>query len=86
MTKGYHQIDGVDYSKIFSPVIKPSTIYIVLTVTLDIKNGIFAIRYKKCILHDFLNECVFMEQPPTLIHKDFSNHICKLHLALYGLK
>ena len=34
VAKGYHQIDGIDYTETFSYVIKPSTIQIILTIAL----------------------------------------------------
>jgi len=34
VAKGYHQIDGIDYKEMFSPVIKPGTIRIILTIAL----------------------------------------------------
>lgn len=34
VTKGYHQIDGVDYIETYSPVIKPGTIRMILTIAL----------------------------------------------------
>ena len=34
IAKGYHQIDGVDYTETFLPVIKPGTIRLVLSLAL----------------------------------------------------
>ena len=34
VAKGYHQIDGIDYIDTFFPVIKPSTIRLVLSLAL----------------------------------------------------
>jgi hypothetical protein len=37
-------------------------------------------------LHGFLEEEVFMRQPPGYEHKSFPHYICRLDKALYGLK
>ena len=35
VAKGYHQIEGINYFKIFNPVVKPPTICIVLSLALS---------------------------------------------------
>ena len=34
VAKGFHQIDGIDFTETFSPMVKPSTIRMVITVAL----------------------------------------------------
>jgi hypothetical protein len=45
-----------------------------------------AARYPKCFLHSFLEEEVYMKQPPDYEDKTKSNYVYKLDKALYGLK
>ncbi|XP_041025424.1 uncharacterized protein LOC121265828 [Juglans microcarpa x Juglans regia] len=59
-------MDGVNYTKTFSPVIKPSTIRIVLTLALFHRWDIRQLDVKNAFLHDDLQEDVFMDQPPGI--------------------
>jgi hypothetical protein len=44
------------------------------------------IDIQNAFLHDFLNEDVYMKQPPGFVDSNRSDYICKLDKALYGLK
>ena len=41
---------------------------------------------KSAFLNDFIEEEIYVEQPPGFENFNFSNHVFKLSKALYGLK
>lgn len=86
MAKGFNQRPGLDYTEIFSPVVKPITIRIVLT--LAVKNGwsLRQLDVNNALLHGSLSEKVYMQQPPGFRSLEHPNHVCCLTKAIYGLK
>ncbi|GKC18112.1 retrovirus-related pol polyprotein from transposon TNT 1-94, partial [Tanacetum coccineum] len=86
VAQGYTQIPGLDYCHTFSPVVKASTVRIVLSLAVLQKWKLHQLDVKNTFLNGNLNETVFMEQPPGFISHEFPNHVCKLSKALYGLK
>lgn len=86
VAKGYHQQQGVDYTDTFSPVIKSTTIQIVLGIAVNRDWPIRQIDVNTAFLQGHLNEEVFMAQPPGFTDSDRPTHVCKLRKAIYGLK
>jgi histone deacetylase 1/2 len=86
VAKGYHQIDGIDYTETFSYVIKPSTIQIILTIALVKHWPIRQLDVKNAFLHSNIVEDIYMEQPPGMDDLQKPMHVSKLQHALYGLK
>ena len=84
VAKGFHQQAGFDFSETFSPVAKPVTIRVILTIALYNNWQIKQLDVNNAFLNGTLQEEVFMEQPPGFIQNP--NLVCKLHKALYGLK
>jgi hypothetical protein len=86
VAKGFHQQEGVDFGETYSPVLKPTTIRTVLSVTYSAGWSIRQIDTQNAFLHGFLFEEVFMTRPPGFSDPDKPSHVCKLQKAIYGLK
>lgn len=85
VAKGFHQQEGFDFFETFSPVVKPTTVRVVLTLALSQNWFIKQIDINNAFLNGDLSEEVYMTQPPSFVQGDGSL-VCKLNKALYGLK
>jgi histone deacetylase 1/2 len=86
VAKGFRQRYGIDYEDTFSPVVKPATIRTILSVVVSRGWSLRQLDVQNAFLHGYLEEDVYMKQPPGYEDKSKSEYICKLDKALYGLK
>ena len=86
VAKGFQQTAGIDFNETFSPVIKPCTIRVILTLAASYNWDIQQIDINNAFLNGDLQEVVFMSQPEGFVDSQFPHHVCRLNKALYGLK
>ena len=85
VAKGYAQQQGIDYTKVFSPVARWDTIRMVIASTTQNGWSVYQLDVKSVFLHGELNEAVFIEQPQGYEKKGKEHKVYRLKKALYGL-
>ena len=86
LAHGFRQRFGLDYEDTFSPVVKPTTIRLILSLVVTRGWFIRRLDVQNAFLHGVLEEEVYMRQPPGFSDPDCPDHLCRLSKALYGLK
>ena len=86
VAKGYSQKQGIDYTEIFSPVVKHVSIRLLLSAVVHLDMELHQMDVKTAFLHGFLDETIYMEQPEGYVDKTHPEKVCLLKKSLYGLK
>ncbi|KAK1631674.1 hypothetical protein QYE76_005989 [Lolium multiflorum] len=86
VTRGFTQQHDIDYGDTFSPVVKPATVRLVLSLAVSRGWCLRQVDVSNAFLHGFLNEDVYMQQPPGFEDARYPSHVCKLQRSIYGLK
>jgi len=86
VAKGYAQREGIDYNEVFSPVVKHSSIQILLALVAQYELDLEQLDVKIAFHHSDLNEEIYISQPMGFKTAGKKNMVCKLKKSLYGLK
>ncbi|KAL6331208.1 hypothetical protein AAG906_009636 [Vitis piasezkii] len=86
VAKGFHQQARFDFNETFSPVVKPTTIKIVLTIPLSRGWSVRQLDINNAFLNGTLQEEVFMSQPQGFVDEKHPEYVCRLYKALHRLK
>jgi hypothetical protein len=85
VTKGFSQVERIDYNETFSPVAKMNSIHLVLALAALHKWEVHQMDVKYAFLHGYFQKEIYMEQPPGYVQND-SSLVFRLKKSLYGLK
>ena len=86
ITKGYTQVQGIDYKETFSPVARYNSIQYLLTHAVLHNWEIEAMDVKLAYLHRVLEEDIYMEQLEGFVAQGEEDKVCRLVCSLYRLK
>ena len=82
----YTQVEGLDFGETYAPVARLEAIRILLAYACAYNIKLYQMDVKSAFLNGYINEEVYVEQPPGFEDEKKLDHVYKLKKALYGLK
>ncbi|GJY59755.1 retrovirus-related pol polyprotein from transposon TNT 1-94 [Tanacetum coccineum] len=86
VAQGYNQQEGIDYDETYAPVARLESIRILLAYACALDFKLYQMDVKSAFLNGFINEEVYVAQPPGFIDFVKPNYVYRLKKAFYGLK
>jgi len=86
VAKGYNQEEGIDYGETYAPIARLKAIILVLDFACMMDFRLFQMDVKSAFLNGYIEEEVYVDQPPGFVDYEHPNHVYKLKKTLYGLK
>jgi len=86
VAKGFSQVEGLDFGETVAPVVRLEATRILLSYASHHEIKLYQMDVKSAFLSGFINELVYVDQPPRFEDPRYPNHVYKLSNALYGLK
>jgi hypothetical protein len=86
VSKGFSQQPGIDYGETFAPVARLDTVRTLLDIAAHHKWQVYQMDVKSAFLNGFLEEEVYVNQPPGFEDLKHPKKIYWLKKSLYGIK
>lgn len=88
VVKGYNQREGIDFDQTFAPVLKYTTLRVLLSIIATLDYEFLQFDVPTAFLNADLQEEVYMDVPEGVEGRDQlpPGTVCRLKKALYGLK
>lgn len=84
VAKGFMQREGIDFTEVFAPTSKLSTLRLLLAHAAAASMHIRHLDVKTAFLNGELDETIYMQQPPGYVTNP--HQVCYLRKSLYGLR
>jgi len=84
VSRSYTQIEGIDFEETFAPVARLEAMRMTLAFASFKDFKLFQMDVKSVFSNDFIEEKVYVEQPPGFIDPTYLDFIFKLNKTLYG--
>ena len=85
VTQGNTQVEGLDFGETYALVARLEVIRILLAYACAHIIKLYQMDVKNAFLNGYINEELYVEQPPSFEDDKKPNHVYKLKKALYGL-
>ena len=86
VTQGFLQVKGVNYNKLFSPVVQFESMHLMLMLTTLHNWYMTGVDVRTAYLYGKLDKEIYMHQPEGFIARGQESKVICLKRALYGLK
>ncbi|KAJ1689041.1 hypothetical protein LUZ63_013196 [Rhynchospora breviuscula] len=86
VAQGFKQQKDINFEETFAPVARLESIRMLLAYAVKKIFTLFQMDVKSAFLNGWIDEEVYVQQPPDFVDHFNSDHVFKLHKTLYGLK
>ena len=86
VAKGFTQQEYVDYNEIYSPVVRHSSLRVLLACVVQFGMCLEKLDVKTTFLHGNLEKQIYMRQPEGYVKEGDEKKVCLLQKSLHGLK
>ncbi|KAJ1700593.1 hypothetical protein LUZ63_000372 [Rhynchospora breviuscula] len=86
IAQDFKQQEGIDFEKTFAPLAHLESIRMLLAYAANKGFTLFQMNVKSAFLNGWIDEEVYVQQPPGFVDHFNPDHLFKIHKILYGLK
>ena len=86
VAQGYSQQEGIDYTETFAPVARLESIRLLISFAVNKGITLYQMDVKSAFLNGYIEEEVYVHQPPGFESSKNPEYVFKLKKSLYGLK